>query len=294
MPRSLINPFMYGKRALKLPTDVEFPSSYTETEVVSISGQNHTTYTVPEDGFYKIEISAAGGRTSEASSGGAGGKTIQTVFLYKGTKCLIWSAATGSNRSTGGLTGYPTPTDQVLGGTGATGHSEGGGGGGAPTNNGRNASHSDGSSGGGGAGFIAGIDKQVELRTHQESAWSRELSSRESWSVSTFNVRNVYCYILAGGGSGACGKNDNARTAGGGGGAWGNGGPTSYSTAVARTTGPGGNWGIGATGAHYGAGVSGAWAILDFSRNQWSWGQGGGAGTNTNGWAKITRIIPTV
>ena len=294
MPRILLNPLMnIGAGAeITLPTNIPVPAQYTETEVVSVTGANYAIYEVPANSFYKVTVAAAGGRTSEARNGGNGGKTTQIVYLYKGTKCLIWGAATGTNRKTGGRTGYPVATDQVLGGTGATGHSEGGGGGGSPTNNGRNASHNDASSGGGGAGFIAGINKPVEVQTHTESAWSRTLSSEESWSVGSFAVDHVYCYVLAGGGSGGTGSNDDARTAGGGGGAWGNGGPTSYSTAVARTTGPGGSWGVGATGARYGAGVKGAWAVLDFSRNQFSWGQGGGPGTNSNGYAILSRIDP--
>jgi hypothetical protein len=36
--------------------------------------------------------------------------------------------------------------------------------------------------------------------------------------------------------------------------------------------------------------VAGAWAVLDFSRTQFTWGQGGGSGTNTSGWANIVRI----
>ena len=292
MPRTLLNPLMNGG-LLKLPTTNELPAQYTETEVAAVSGANYTIYTVPEDGFYRVVVAAGGGRTSEAKNGGNGGLASRIVFLYKDTKCLLWGGATGSNRSTGGLTGYPTPTDQVLGGTGATGHSEGGGGGGSPTNRGRNASHNDGASGGGGAGFIAGINKPIQTKTHKESAWSRTLSSKESWSVAAFSVRYVYCYVLAGGGSGGTGSNDNARTAGGGGGAWGNGGPTSYSTVVAQTSGPGGSWGVGQTGARYGAGVAGAWAILDFSRDQFTWGQGGGPGTNTSGYARLYQIVPS-
>lgn len=290
MPRVLYDPLMHGP-VLKLPTDHPYPTQYIESEVASVSGANYTIYEVPADGYYRVTVCAAGGRTSEATAGGAGGKTTQTVFLFKGTKCLLWSSATGTNRYTGGLTGYPAVTDQVLGGTGATGHSEGGGGGGSPTNHGRNASHTDGGSGSGGAGFIAGINRRITPLSHQESQWSRALSSLESWKAgSVYRVWHAYSYILAGGGSGGCGHNDDVRTAGGGGGAWGNGGPTSYSTVVARTTGPGGEWGQGSTGGRYGGGVTGAWAVLDFSRTQFDWGRGGGSGTNTNGWCNIVRI----
>lgn len=289
MTRVLYDPLMHGP-TLKLPVDRAYPTQYLESEVASVSGANYVIYTVPADGFYRVTVCAAGGRTSEAIAGGNGGKTTQTVYLYKGTKCLLWSSAIGGNRYTGGPTGYPVPTDQVLGGTGATGHSEGGGGGGSPTNNGRNASHTDGGAGSGGAGFIAGINRRVTPLTHTESAWSRTLSSLESWKVASYAVWHAYCYILCGGGSGGCGHNDDVRTAGGGGGAWGNGGPTSYSTVVAQTSGPGGSWGVGQTGGRYGGGVAGAWAVLDFSRNQFTWGQGGGSGTNTNGWANIIRI----
>lgn len=291
MPRVLYDPLMHGP-VLKLPTDHPYPTQYIESEVARVSGANYTIYEVPADGYYRVTVRAAGGGQSEATAGGAGGGTTQTVFLYKGTKCLLWGSTHGMRSwSDYGRTGYPAVTDKVLGGTGATGHSEGGGGGGSPTNNGRSASHYDGASGGGGSGFIAGINRRIEPRTQSNSAWSRTLSSLESWTAgSVYRVWHAYSYILAGGGSGGCGFNDDARTAGGGGGAWGNGGPTSYSTVVARTTGPGGEWGQGSTGGRYGGGVTGAWAVLDFSRTQFNWGRGGGSGTNTNGWCNIVRI----
>ena len=98
--------------ALSLPTSKSVPSSYTETQVAAISGASNTIYTVPSDGFYRVIVQGASGGSAYKGTAGIGGKTSQIVYLYKGTKCLLWGSTTGT------ATGYPSSTD-ALGGRGA-------------------------------------------------------------------------------------------------------------------------------------------------------------------------------
>ena len=265
---------------LPLPTVKTAPSSYTETQVATVSGPSNTMYTVPSDGFYRVEVQGASGGAAYKGTAGVGGKTSQIIFLYKGTKCLLWGSKVEQ------ATGYPSSTD-ALGGRGAYyGSGQGGGGGGGAAMTG-NVVYSN---GGGGSGFLAGINEEVESKTFTNSAWTTSLNSRRDWSVGSFSVSNLYCYILCGGGGGACSDEGSARRSGGGGGAFGNGGDT---TDVAGSAGPGGTWGKGGDGGRWeqSPGGAGAWCIIDFSRNQLTWGQGGGT-RGAVGYCTMWRLNP--
>lgn len=268
------------KAALPLPTVKTLPSSYTETQVATITGPSSTIYTVPSDGFYRVEVAGSVGGAAYKGSEGIGGKTSQIVFLYKGTKCLLW----GSKNN--GATGYPAETNALGGRGGYLASGQGGGGGGGAGQPGNTVY----SSGGGGSGFLAGINEEVMSVNHKEGAWSETLNSQRDWSVGSFSVSNLYCYILGGGGGGACSDEGGNRRSGGGGGAFGNGGDT---TDVPGSTGPGGTWGKGGNGGRWeqSPGGSGTWCILDFSRNQWSWGLGGSA-KGVLGYCTMWRLNP--
>lgn len=273
-----------------LPVNLTPPSATNKTLLTSTSGAQNTIYTITSDGWYYVEVMGGGARNSgDGNAGGIGGLTTRTIYLHKGAKCLLWSGNShNGNTTTGASTGYPSPSD-YWGGTGATGHSEGGGGGGGAANNGRNSSHYDGGPGAAGSGFLAGIDNNTQTATLTNSSWSRNFSSSSSFSVGSFSVSHLCVAILCGGGGGACGNNDDVRTTGGGGGAYGNGAGTTYSTVVSETSGPGGTWGVGTKGNRYGSPGSGAWAVLDLSRNEATWGQGGGT-RNANGYCKLYKI----
>lgn len=260
----------------RLPVVKTVPASYTETQVAAANGATNTIYTVPESAFYRVEVMAAGGQSPYKGVGGRGGKLSYIVYLYKGSKCLLWGAGIPT-------TGYPSPTSN-LGGSGARGTSgqSGGGGGGAATSGSATYSY-----GGGGAGFLAGTDGIVLYTEHKETPWSSTLNSRQDWSVGGFSVRNLYSYALCGGGGGGCSDEGDGRAGGGGGGAFGNGGTTYGGSG--QTTGPGGTWGKGGDSGHYGGGADGAWAILDFSRNQWSCGTGGGS-IGANGYCRLYKL----
>lgn len=272
-----------------LPTVNTLPASYTEEQVAYCVSNNHQIVEITEDAFYRVIVLGSGGGNGEGSAhyGGSGGKVDKIVWLYKGTKCLLWGASRGQTMSSVyGLTGYPSPTS-ALGGQGNQGSGESGGrGGGAATNGGW--SHTDAGAGGAGAGFLAGIDYRVSALSHQESAWSKAINSTDDWSVGDFSVSNLYVYMLAGGGGGGYGSN-NSRGGGSGGGAWGDGG---NGWGSGYTTGPGGTWGKGENGAEYTNGAAGAWAILDFSRTQFTWGTGGGT-FGAEGYVRLYKIIPS-
>lgn len=270
-----------------LPTVNALPASYTQEQVTYCTSNNHQIVEITEDAFYRVVVAGSSGGNGQGANGGVGGKVDKIVWLYKGTKCLLWGASKGNNQSsTVGLTGYPSPTSN-LGGQGNQGGGESGGrGGGAATNGGY--VHTDGGSGGAGAGFLAGIDYRVSAVSRKESAWSKTINSTDNWSVGNFSVSNLYVYILAGGGGGGAGSNS-SRGGGSGGGAWGNGG---NGWGSGYTTGPGGTWGKGNNGSEYSAGATGAWAILDFSRTQFTWGTGGGASAS-NGSVYLYKLIPS-
>ena len=286
-------------RRISLPTIEPFPSSYTETQVARVDGANNTIYTVPLDGYYRVQVSGGGGGTAynNANTSHAGG-TNKIVYLYKGTKCLLWSGGGGGAGSVSGsdrgYTGYPSPGTSSLGGTGASGYNtdESGGGGGGAASHGEYCVYESGH-GGAGSGFLAGLPANVDVPnvTHKETAWDYSISSQRDWSVGSFSVGNLYCYILCGGSGGNCSDNGGHRAGGGGGGAFGSGGDTHYQ--LSGVAGPGKTWGKGNDGARYSAGADGAWCIMDFSRNQWTWGTGSGASSGQNGYCILKRIIPS-
>ena len=274
------------------PTTQTVPSSYLETEVARVDGANYTIYTVPEDSFYKVEVSGGAGGTAyrNYTIKNAGG-TTQIVFLYKGTKCLLWSGSGGGagdvSGSSAGQTGYPNPGDS-LGGTAPNYTSgESGGPGGSASNHGVYGTYQ-GGHGGGGAGFLAGTDHPVWHYEHNESEWEYPIHTDRDWEAGDYSVDNLYCYILCGGSGGNCSNNGDHRCGGPGGGAYGNSGSNTYSGGV--TTGPGGNWGKGENAGRYSAGGDGAWCIMDFSRNQWAWGTGGGVSSSNNGYCSLRKI----
>lgn len=270
---------------LPLPATKSFPSSYTETWITGAWDANHVIYTVPEDGFYRIVVHGAGGAGAYKGTAGAGGGVSTIVFLYKGTKCLLWGALSANT------TGYPAPTS-ALGGRGArqrSGNGESGGGGGGAAESGDSYY----SRGGGGAGFLAGIDEDVEYVSHYENGWANEVNSHWDWTAGGFSVKNLYCYVLGGGGGGACSDEHSPRYSGAGGGAFGNGGNIPAGGYVGES-GPGGTWGKGGDGGPWESspGGAGAWCVMDFSRNQWSWGLGGGANPTANGYSEMYRLNP--
>lgn len=214
----------------------------------TVSGATNATITITRTGWYKLTTSAA--KTGGSENTGAYNSSYYEgwAWLVVGDSVLLWGAS-------GMTTGHPNPSDKY-GGCGATGHSEGGGGGGGAGNNGRARSHSDGGNGAAGSGVVVtriyrGVAREITL-------------------------------CLAAGNGGHCGSNDGSRSSGGGGGAMGNGGST-YSVAVAATSGPLGDWGKGDNGTHYGVGAMGAACFRDETTNTYTWNKNrnGGAGTST-------------
>lgn len=267
-------------QAASFPVDKTLPTGANEVLVAQANGNTNTIYEVPESGFYKVSVSGSGGTVAYKNTTVtyAGGCT-KTVYLFKGTKCLLWGAS-------GGNTGYPVPTSE-LGGRGVTGWSgeSGGGGGGAATN--ADYRPDDGGYGGAGAGFLAGLPVVTsDVETHTESAWRKPVSTTDSWTVGNYSVRSLYCRILCGGSGGNSSDNGSYRSGGSGGGAWGDSG-TNVQNGNAYNEGPGGVWGKGGNSSRYSAGGWGAWCIMDFSRDQWDWGQGGGVGNGGTGYCRL-------
>lgn len=292
--KTSLDPFMTwsSRKTLKIPVTIEVPTETTDVLVASTSGANHTIYTVPQDGFYKVTVSGGGGGGAyKNGKQNYSGTTTQIVYLFKGTKCLLWSGARGGGGETSGTlgaTGYPVPTTD-WGGSGAdyTSGESGGSGGGAAAN-GTYGTYQ-GGHGGGGSGFLAGTNFKITSYSHKEDAWSKTLTSTDPWTVGDFSVLHLYSIILGAGAGGNCSNSGSYRAGGGGGGAFGNGG---YSYDWAGVSGPGGSWGQGAQGQRYGSGASGAWAIMDFSRNQFSWGQGGRAALDSDGYCQLYYMQP--
>lgn len=255
----------------ELEIDYVFPTVYSrptsvssETLVDSVSGNTYKTGTINTAGWYKITTrgETGGGQWSSAAGGATGGCVISDyVYLYSGSKYLIWGA---TNR----YTGYPTPSTVLGGNGGQVTWTEAGGGGGGAGNHGGHV-HSDGGWGGGGTGCIIGIDKTKSDGT----------TLTESWNHAGFSVQSVECMILAGGGGGNSGDNGEPRPGGAGGGAWGNGGNNSYANG---SSGPGGtSFGCGASNPGYWAGPgAGAWCVRDYSTSTWSSGTGVKSGSS--------------
>lgn len=283
------------RKGIQIPTKKPIPSSYTEVQVARTDGANYTIYTVPEDGFYRVQVSAGAGGTAYGNTNlSYAGGTNQIVYLYKGTQCLLWSGTGGGNGDTdgsaAGVTGYPAPTND-LGATGPDRQAgESGGAGGGAANHGLYGTYQ-GGHGGAGSGFLAGLPSTttVPYITHKESAWDYAVDTNRDWTAGSYSVSNLYCYILCGGSGGNSSDNGDTRSGGAGGGAFGNSGMAYDWQAI---HGPGGTWGQGENGVRYGKGGNGAWCIMDFSRNQWNWGYGTGVSSGNNGYCILTRLVP--
>lgn len=263
--------FMYPWR---LPVSRPLPPEDSTLTLVAESTNSAQYYTVPEDGWYKVQIGAGNGSTTH-TAGGTGGRASHTFFMFKGTRCLIWrglNAASGWKDYAGrGTTYYPQPVGNgqgsanngpggsgPAGGGGAFFGARGGGGGGSATGHGGNSGYNAGGAGAG-SGFIAVMDTDGQTQT-------------ESWNHAGFGGDTVVCMVLAGGGGGGIGDSAD-RSGGAGGGAWGNGGGTYGVSGVG--TGPGGStFGVGQSTVRYGAGGDGAWCVRDFSTGTMTWGTG--------------------
>ena len=280
---------------LKLPYG-QAPSSYSVGALVASAEANtYTTYTVPASGWYYVDVLGAGASYSgDWVEGRAGGRIQDVMFLHKGTICLLWGSTTSSrDMGTPGQTGFPSPTN-YWGGSGYTGHSEGGGGGGGAANHGKQYCHWDGGCGAGGSGFLAGTTADIDVATFSNSGvWERNFSSADTYSVAGINLGHLYVAVLCGGGGGACGANDDIRSAGGGGGAYGDGGDAQFtgdsSDWNAYKWGPGRSWGQGELGHRYGGGGRGAASVLDLSTYRLDSTIGGGS-HNTNGFCRLYQV----
>ena len=255
------------------PYPEDFPGTVSETVLDSVSGQNYKIGIIPEDGWYRIATRAESGSGQWSSGRNATGGCVSDaiVYLYKGSKYIIWGAS-------GRMTGYIAPSGNatsplwksnadatgVLGGCGASGgySGESGGGGGGAGGHGT-WRHSDAGYGGGGTGCIVGLEHDGNTLT-------------EEWNHGGFGVKSVEAMVLAGGGGSNAGDNDEPRTGGSGGGAWGNGGTSQYNGAYG--VGPGGEtFGKGESnnGWGYWAGPArGAWAVRDYTKGRFDCGVG--------------------
>lgn len=264
------------------PVGSTAPTSYTTQRLVTVSAGNYSVYTVPEDGWYKVEVVAAGGNNGfNAGGGGIGGARTQVVFLYQGQKCLLWAGAIGVGCA------YPGTQTSELGGRGACGIDESGAGAGGPAISPTSAPHWEGGAGGQGSGFLAGFTHQsVENYSITAGSLTRALNYHLDTTAVDFLAISVY--VLTGGGGGGPSDNGGWRAGGGGGGAFGNGGNTTQGTN--STSGPAGTWGKGADSTTFADGGRGAWAVMDFSTNTTAWGNGGGA-ARTGGHVYLDKVI---
>lgn len=87
---------------------------------------NYQTYTVPETGYYELEVwGAEGGYRSDSTKSGKGGYSQGTVFLEKGTELYIYVGGNGKTHNGyngGGISGCTTANgcDATIYGGGAT------------------------------------------------------------------------------------------------------------------------------------------------------------------------------
>ena len=253
----------------------EKPATGTNTLVAEANGATHTIYTVQIPGWYYVDVRGSGGVSPYHGTGGKGGRAQGAVYLFAGTKVLLWGAAIKA-------TGFPAPTED-FGGHGASGYlpnESGGYGGGAASSGGTGYAN-----GGGGAGALFGIDYiPPEIKTNTESAFTMN----KEVVAGDYAVNYLYAAFLCGGGGGGSSDEGDNRSGGGGGGAWGNGG-TSYWSTNGRAEGPGGEWGAGGNSGRYSSGGSGAWAIINFTTNEFIYGTGGGAAA-ASGYARLYKI----
>lgn len=274
----------------RFPTLMVAPTNYTTEQVAFVENAASTTYSVPADGFYLVEVRGAGGG-SHSQAGGGGGYREQLVYLYQGQKCVLWGANAPAGYNTGfnSYTGYPGTQGNLFGGRGATGYTgdESGGAGGGAAENAGTARGYEGGWGGGGSGFIAGFD-DIAVAEHSLTAGSMTVSINRQLALTPLTFVSITTYVMAGGAGGGCGTDGGNRAGGGGGGAFGNGGNTYGGSGEA---GPAGTWGKGGDSGRYGSGANGAWAVIDFSTNTVLSGLGGG-GTSTNGFCRLSKVIP--
>lgn len=278
----------------RYPTIMIPPTSYTTTQVAYTSGATWTKYDVPADGWYKIEVQAGGGgKGSDGPSASGGGKATKLIYLYQGMTCVLWSGDGPPSKGYPGACGYPgTPTTE-FGGRGDVGSSgECGGSGGGPAVQGvaGNTNHFTGGSGGG-SGFLAGFtDKTMPDQSVTLGSMTLDINRNfQVGSVVTYTC--IPTYVMCGGGGGSANDNGSHRASGGGGGAFGSGGST-FEPAGHGQSGPAGSWGKGENGVRYGGGTRGAWAIVDFSTNTFTWGLGGGT-TSGTGYCRLSLVIPS-
>lgn len=267
-------------RSFQLPVP-EKPKTDVKTLVSEANGATYQIYEVPISGWYYGEVKGAGGGGAYKGTAGTGGKTGAAVYLYAGTKVLLWGASIPT-------TGFPVPTFD-WGGRGAyiTAGQSGGAGGGAAS-----SGTTDYAVGGGGSGMLFGypVTPYFVLK-NEESQF--EMKPYELTDI--YSVACVYAAILCGGGGGACSDEGSVRGSGGGGGAWGRGGfmwnnnhTGHYADGV---EGPGGDFGQGgASGLWQGSpGGNGGWAILNFTTGEFSYGTGGG-GRGDSGYARLYKL----
>lgn len=278
-------------RSIRYPTIFNPPTNYTTTQVATCSGANYTTYSVPEDGWYQVDVRAGGGAAAYNNKrGGVSGGKVTLVYLYQGMTCLLWSGTQGSYSDPGGVCGFPGTKDNTFGGQGATRYySESGGGGGGAAEDGH-AGHG-GGGGGAGSGFMAGYTN-IATEDMSHTVGSMTLSLNRTLQVgSVVTFASICSYVMCGGGSGSSSDEGSNRSGGGGGGAFGNGG-TTYALSISAETGPAGSWGKGEDGSHYSEGVRGAWAVFDFTTGTYDWGLGGGA-READGYCRLSKVIPS-
>lgn len=282
-----------GYRYPALPTA---PTSYTTQILANVNGANYTVFTVPEDGWYWVEVQGGGGGGAyDNPAASSGGRASKLVYLYKDMKCLMWSGQGPQDKGHCGACGYPGFQDNTFGGYGAVGpttetmESGASGGGGCRTgHNGYTGSWTGG--GGAGSGFVAGFTDLV-LPEQSVTLGSMTLSINRNFSIeNVVSMSSVATYLIGAGGGGAASDNGTYRASGGGGGAFGNGG-TTYRASIAAQSGPAGAWGKGEDGSRYGGGTRGAWAVVDFSTDTFEWGLGGGP-VGSNGFCEISKVIP--
>lgn len=302
----------FAKRMLAqnypLPVPFEKPASYTSSLVASVYGASHKIYEVPPEagGWYLVKVAGASGFRGHDQDGATSGGVNAIVYIFGGSKVLLWAGTTGtgsgSGNFAGGTTGYPSPSGQggtsegtagsagILGGGGAGGSAfRGGGGGGGAAGNGGTSGYKAGG-GGAGSGCIIGV--------LGNAASTIGIHTVQPWAVGTYKVDAVTAMVLGAGGGGGYGDST-ARSGGAGGGAWGNGGANN-TTGAAGGSGPGGSsFGVGqaTSGVTGGNAGYGAWCVRDFTTGTMKSGIGGGVTPNwggVNGYVELYRLnVPT-
>ena len=269
-------------RSFQLPVP-EKPKTDVKTMVSMAEGATYKIYEVPISGWYYGEVRSAAGVSPYKGTSGISGKAASAVYLYAGTKVILWGATVR-------WTGFPAPTDD-WGGTGGTVFDgEGGSGGGGAANNAPDHWYRD---GGGGAGMLFGYTATPYFTLKNEESLF-EMKPYEIPGI--YSVDCVYAAILCGGAGAGCSDEGTVRGSGGGGGAWGNGGfvwnNNHTGPYAVGTNGPGGDFGKGGNGGLWqqSYGGDGGWAILNFTTGEFSYGQGGGIRGASDGYAILYKL----